>query len=437
MHRILLVAKRDYLASVRTKAFLFGLVFFPLMFGGVFLLVAMQRGKVDVDRRIAILDRTGVAAPAVIQAVEEQNRREMFDKITGKQVMPKYQVAAVQAAGGDLDQQRLALSDRLRNHELFAFLEIGPEALSPTQDAKTATVAYYSSSGAFDDLERWLDGPVNEGLRRVRLAQIGVPPSRFAEVLTNVSLESKTLVSRDPQTGAIVEAHKKDLGASFGVPYALTFLLFMIVMIGSVTMLPAVAEDKMQRVFEMLLVSATPLELMAGKALAAVGRSLTTTLFYSIGGILALYGLSMTGLIPFELLPWFLIYIVAQVTVLASAAIALGAACGSPQDAQSLNQVLILPLVIPIVMMTPILQQPNGLMANVLSLIPPFTPMLMLLRQATPGGVPAWQPWVGLVGVLVFAAVVTWGASRIFRIAVLFQGSAPKLPELLRWAVRG
>jgi ABC-2 type transport system permease protein len=136
-------------------------------------------------------------------------------------------------------------------------------------------------------------------------------------------------------------------------------------------------------------------------------------------------------------LPWFLIYIVAQVTILASAAIALGAACGSPQDAQSLNQVLILPLVIPIVMMTPILQQPNGLMANVLSLIPPFTPMLMLLRQATPGGVPAWQPWAGLVGVFVFAALVTWGASRIFRIAVLFQGTAPKLPELLRWAVRG
>jgi ABC-2 type transport system permease protein len=256
-------------------------------------------------------------------------------------------------------------------------------------------------------------------------------------VLANVSLENMTLVSRDPQTGAIAAPHKKDQAASFAIPYAMAFLLFMIVMIGSVTMLPAVAEDKMQRVFEMLLVSATPLELMAGKALAAVFRSLTTTLFYSIGGILALEGLSMVGLIPFGLLPWFLIYIVAEVTIIASAAIAMGAACGSPQDAQSLNQVLILPLVIPLIMITPVLQQPNGTMATVLSLFPPFTPLLMMLRQATPGGVPAWQPWVGLVGVLLCAAAVTWGASRIFRIAVLFQGSAPKLPELLRWAVRG
>jgi ABC-2 type transport system permease protein len=351
--------------------------------------------------------------------------------------MPRYQVEAVSPDAAGLDQQRLALSDRLRSHDLFAFLEIRPEALHPAPNAKSAGVAYYSSSGAFDELEAWLGQPVNEGLRRVRLAEAGVAPNRFTEVLANVSLENMTLVSRDPQTGAIAAPHKKDQAASFAIPYAMAFLLFMIVMIGSVTMLPAVAEDKMQRVFEMLLVSATPLELMAGKALAAVFRSLTTTLFYSIGGILALEGLSMVGLIPFGLLPWFLIYIVAEVTIIASAAIAMGAACGSPQDAQSLNQVLILPLVIPLIMITPVLQQPNGTMATVLSLFPPFTPLLMMLRQATPGGVPAWQPWVGLVGVLLCAAAVTWGASRIFRIAVLFQGSAPKLPELLRWAVRG
>jgi ABC-2 type transport system permease protein len=63
--------------------------------------------------------------------------------------------------------------------------------------------------------------------------------------------------------------------------------------------------------------------------------------------------------------------------------------------------------------------------------------MLMLLRQATPAGVPAWQPWVGLVGVIVFALAVVWGAARIFRIAILMQGKMPRMAELLRWAVRG
>ena len=32
---------------------------------------------------------------------------------------------------------------------------------------------------------------------------------------------------------------------------------------------------------------------------------------------------------------------------------------------------------------------------------------------------------------------VTWGASRIFRVAILMQGQPPRVAELLRWAVRG
>jgi ABC-2 type transport system permease protein len=72
-----------------------------------------------------------------------------------------------------------------------------------------------------------------------------------------------------------------------------------------------------------------------------------------------------------------------------------------------------------------------------MSLIPPFTPVLMLLRQAMPGGVPAWQPWVGLAGALAFAVVTVWAASRIFRVAILLQGKPPKLAEMARWAMKG
>jgi ABC-2 type transport system permease protein len=343
----------------------------------------------------------------------------------------------VPTGNGD-DAGRLALSDRLRSRELFAFIEIDPETLHPSVNQHRSIIRYYSNeNGADNTVERWMADAVNEGLRRARLAQLGVDKAYFGDMLSDVPLVNMTPVTRDSATGAIASPRPKDPATTFIVPYLLVMLLFFVTLMGSVTMLPAVAEDKLQRVFEMLLVSATPLELMAGKALAAVGRALTGSAVFVIGGLLALQGAAMVGLVPFPLLPWFFTYVIAEAVILSALAIALGAACGSPQDAQSLNQILILPVVIPLVLMVPILQQPNRAMATILSLFPPFTPTLMLVRQATPGGVPVWQPWVGLLGVLVYGVVVTWAASRIFRVAILFQGTAPKLPELFRWAVRG
>jgi len=211
----------------------------------------------------------------------------------------------------------------------------------------------------------------------------------------------------------------------------------MIVLVGSSPMLPAVTEDKAQRIVEMLLGLATPWELMMGKVLAAVGISLTSSAFYVIGGTLALEGMGLAGMVPFSLLPWFYIYLVADVVMLCAFAAALGSACNSPQDAQSLAIVLVAPVVIPYFLIMPALQQPNGAIATAASLFPPFAPMMMMLRQATPGGVPAWQPWVALVGIVACTLAAVWAAARIFRVGILMQGKPPRLADMVRWAMRG
>ena len=192
----------------------------------------------------------------------------------------------------------------------------------------------------------------------------------------------------------------------------------------------------MQRVFEMLLSSASSFELMLGKVLAALGASLTSSTFYIIGGLLVLAGMAMFGLAPLNLLPWFFVYLIADVVMLSALGVALGSACATPQDAQHLAFLLILPIMIPMFVLTPVMQQPNGTLATVMSFIPPFTPVLMLLRQALPGGVPWWQPWLGLVGVTACAAAIIWAAARIFRIGILSQGKTPKLAELVQWVTR-
>jgi len=166
----------------------------------------------------------------------------------------------------------------------------------------------------------------------VRLGQLGVNAAQLNETLKAVDLQSMNLLSKDPKSGAVVTGGKKDDLAGFFVPLAPAMLLFMIVMTTSGPMLPAIAEDKMQRVFEMLPASATPCEPVAGKVLAALGRSLTSSVVYIGIALLSLNAMALIGLAPVELLPWFLVYMVAEMTMLCAMALALGAACGSPVE---------------------------------------------------------------------------------------------------------
>lgn len=438
MHRVLLVAKRDYLATIRSKPFLFGLIVAPILFGSGFIGLAIMKAKPDIqERRIAIVDRTGMLAAKIIEAAAEKNSKDMFDKLTGRQVAPRYTFEILPAA------QPLALSDRVRRGELFAFLELGRDVLDPAKNddpgklPEASRINYYSNAGGIDQTRNWLAGPVNDALHRARLAQLGVDPSRMAGVLAPATVQSMSLISRNRKTGAIEQAHKRSEAESFAVPFVLMMMLAMMVLMSAGPMLGAVADDKQQRVYEMMLGSASPFELMMGKVLAAVALTLTSSVFYVIGATLVLQSFAMIGLAPFSLLPWFFVYLIAEILVMSSLSVALGATCASPNDAQHMGLVVMAPTLIPLFLIMPIMKEPHGTLATAMSLMPPFTPLLMLIRQAMPGGVPAWQPWVALIGVAAWTVAATWMAARIFRIAILMQGKTPRLSEIMRWALQG
>jgi ABC-2 type transport system permease protein len=436
LNRTLLIAKRDYLQMIRSKAYLVGLILLPLLFGGGFLVLPLANRSNAKNAVVAVVDRTGVSASAVIQAAEESNRKARANASFGSDAVPRYIFEEVKPEA-DHAAQLLSLSDQIRQGQLLVVLDISPDALHPADDPKQARVRYYTNSGGLvDQFGVWLPAAVNDGLRRVRLTQMGVDPARVPGVLSDVTVASMNLVSKDPATGNIVQGEKKNPVQAGAVPFFLVFLLYIIAIFGAAPNLGAVAQDKMQRVYEMLLSSASAFELMMGKVLAAVGASLTSSTVYIIGGLLALAGMAMFGVAPLNLLPWFFVYVIADVLMLASLGVALGSACATPQDAQQFAFLLILPIMIPMFFLSPVMQQPNGELAVAMSFIPPFTPMIMLLRQSMPGGVSWWQPWLGLVGVVACAAAMIWVAARIFRIGILSQGKTPKLAELAQWVLR-
>jgi len=442
--RALLIAKRDYIISVRSKTFLFGLIVFPVLFGGSLIGVAILKAKPDLrDRRVALIDRTGKLADFVVQAAAGKSAREMFEKKTGMQISPRYIVQPVAPEPGDPNLQRLALSNRVRNGELFAFIDVGASqnevggSQNAQGDPAKASIACYTNAGAIDKLQSWIGGAVNDAIKTERLTEAGIDRGRVPAILAPAVVDNLDLLTRDAKTGAIREPVKRDELAVFVVPFCAMMLLMMIVMVGCAPMMAAVTEDKSQRIVEMLLGVATPHDLMMGKVLAGVARSLTSSVLYVTVGTAALIAAQASGATPLSLLPWFYVYLVAEVTMLCALSVGLGAACNSPQEAQNLMLLVLAPIMVPVFLMLPVLDRPNGPLAIALSLFPPFTPMLMVLRQAMPGGVPLWQLWIGLLGVLACSLVGVWAASRVFRVAILMQGQPPRLADIVRWAVKG
>ena len=76
MHKAFVIARREYLAMVGSKAFLFSLAIMPVFMLGGAVIPQLLRNKVDInEKRIVVLDETGTLFNS-LQAVGEGSQRE-------------------------------------------------------------------------------------------------------------------------------------------------------------------------------------------------------------------------------------------------------------------------------------------------------------------------------------------------------------------------
>jgi ABC-2 type transport system permease protein len=89
-------------------------------------------------------------------------------------------------------------------------------------------------------------------------------------------------------------------------------------------------------------------------------------------------------------------------------------------------------LVPPMLFFPVVMNDPDSTLAVVTSLIPFFTPLVMMLRIAikTP---PLWQLCAGYVLTGAFTVGMVWLAAKIYRVGILMYGKKPTLRELVRW----
>jgi ABC-2 type transport system permease protein len=439
MRKILDVAIREYNAAVRTKAFIISVVLMPIMMGGGIVMHRLLKDQVDLTpKRIAVIDHSAAIGPFLVNAAKVYNETAIFDKESKAQNKPRIEIELVAPQMDEGEKPyAVALSDRVREKELSAWVEIGARVVDPAAEGPAGSVAYHSKGSLMDSQLRWLGMEINNQTRSLRMADAEVDEATIQGLIAPVRIENLGLVSVDEATGEVASARRTNEIATLVVPMVMMMLMFMMVTMGATPLVNSVLEEKMQRIAEVLLGSVTPFQLMMGKLLGTVGVSFTVGVIYFVGGALTVSRVGASEYIPYHILPWFFAYQTAAVLMFGAMFVALGSACNDLKEAQSLMMPIWLVVCAPLFVWFQVVRQPLSNFSTGLSLFPPCTPMLMLLRQTTPEGVPAWQPWAGLAGVVLCTLLCVWIAGRIFRVGLLLQGQPPKVSEIFRWAVKG
>lgn len=142
------------------------------------------------------------------------------------------------------------------------------------------------------------------------------------------------------------------------------------------------------------------------------------------------------GVIPLSFLVLSLLDVLLSLVMFGSLFLAMGAASSELKDAQGMMAPVMVVFVLPMMLIGPILQDPNGSLAVVLSMFPLTAPFMLPLRLAV-ATVPTWEIVVSVSGAIVTTAIIVWAAGRVFRVGLLAHGQRPKVRELLRWIREG
>lgn len=436
MRKILAVAKVEYLIAVKSKAFLIGVIMTPVFLLGGIAAQALLEDQVDkTDRHCVIVDRSGLLFPIIQQSNEWRTQNEVHETTADgerKQVRPKFVFSAFPDSP-DLPQVHADLSARVESGELIGYAIIDREILDADETAARAghRLAYHTNTPSDLGLAKWLEYVVNREVQRLRFEQAGLDQKLVQELSRNVQLTSLGLVK--PGDASAAEQNSKL--RTFALPMAAMALIFMMIMMTAPTLLNQVLEEKIQKISEVLISSVTPFQLFLGKLVGTVFVAITLSGVYLTAIYVATQHLGIAHLIDPVLYAWFYFFLILALFMYGSIFSAIGASCNEIKDAQSLMMPAMLVLMIPFFTFSVVLQSPNSALATGLSLFPPATPIIMMLRIVLEPGPLLWQLLLGVLLTIGFTILCVAAAGKVFRIGILSQGQTPTVLRMMKWIV--
>jgi ABC-2 type transport system permease protein len=418
MDKLKVIIKREYLTRVKSKGFIIGTIISPLImmsFVLVPLLVARSGGPSQY--RVAVLDQNADSALYERFAV-------LLEPTRPSQARYELQRLPI-SPSEDLTARRQQLDQQMKEGALDAYLILPPDTLNRERlSYRAKNISDFEGRGRLEDA-------LNKAIFEQRVTRAGLQADSVRELTRDVRLEISN------ERG---ESERSKRGA-FIMSFGLLMIIYITILVYGVMVMRGVMEEKQSRIIEVLLSSVRPFELMLGKLIGIGLVGLTQYLTWGVLGLLlsgaaTLPALAMGGgtLLTVSLMQviFFIVFFVLGYFLYATLYAMVGAMVTSEEDGQQVQMPITMTIIIPVMLATLVMRNPNGTAATILSLIPFFTPVLMFLRIGL-DTVPWWQIALSIVLMLGTILGAVWIAAKIYRVGVLMYGKRPTIPELMRW----
>ena len=413
MHKIWLIIKREYLVRVRKKSFIIMTILGPILMAALLIVPTFLATQTQEERIIALNED--------VNYILEDSEFIHFTTIP-------------------TSEAELLKTD-FSESPFYALLYLEGENFT-----------LYSNQQISLSVSKSIERQLEQLIEHEKLKILGIDLQMLEDASTEINITTK-IISEDGFTS------NSQAEASMGIGFISGILIYMFIFMYGTMVMRGVIEEKTSRIVEVIISSVKPFQLMMGKILGVALVGLTQFVLWIIltiiistvaelafldanvmvtemnssdqSVILAQVAEFTGGINLLQIFLAFIFYFLAGYLMYSALFAAVGSAVDTEADTQQFVLPITIPLILSFVLITPIMENPDGTLAFWMSMIPFTSPVIMMVRL--PFGVANWELSLS-IGILITSFIATtWLAGRIYRTGILMYGKKATYKEIWKW----
>lgn len=389
-NKSLIVAKYEFLKTVKRKGFLFAalllplLIMLPLMFTMHYL---PSLSPETANEKIGFVDYAGFLEP-------EQNFVEYRD---------------IEAA-----KQALIVGN------ISSFFVVHRDYFN------TSRITIYSKDGSF--FSSTPTKTIKDFLIK-NLLRYGNVSDEIAEKIENPMAAEKVTID---EQGNIKE--KKSGAGGFLLPYALAMLLILGIMTSSGYLMQGIVEEKESKTGELLLSSISADQLLKGKILGYGSVGLLQIGIWILVGLIMIFNSPLAGLFVGIEISWVfalaILYFILGYFLFAVSIACAASISTSTREAQQTSMIFTMFAIIPLMFAQFIIMAPNSMVAKIFTYFPYTSPFITMMRLPLVE-MPFYEIALSIAILIISVGLVTKLSGKIFRMGMLMYGKRASLRDIM------